>query len=466
MKLVHAADLHLGRRRLDGRLPDTDFRDAFARIADVAIGEAADAVLLAGDLFDQAQVQPAHLRQAQEVLGRLKNAAIPVLAIEGNHDRSPNPATQPSWLDYLAEDDFLRLLAIRFGPDGPRLEPWNPATRRGAFLDLHGLRFVGAGYLGAATPLKIRQIVERLDPGKAHVLLLHAGPDYFVGDGGGFSREDLQTLRQHVAYLALGHIHKPMIHGDWACNPGSPEHCELHEARYDRDVAGNPVPRGYARIELDPGPPARVASLSIQTLPRRPVIELELDCTPFGNKLKGGAEALVGAAATAIQAARPSPEAVVLLSLAGHLNLRRIALDPDLLPAAIEQRVAIAAVALDLSRLNLPSEGSGPQTPNDGLPRDYLERQAIRAALEHEPLWGLEDARNAIAELFHDLKEQVRHGHAPDTIADHLARNPLVDRIRAAQTSPPPPPEAAPPDPVVPSATPATPATTASEGLP
>ena len=85
MKLIHAADIHLGRRRLDGRLPDTDFADAFRAIADEAIAGKADAFLLAGDLFDRPQVEPPHLRQAQEILTRLKAAAIPVIAVAGNH---------------------------------------------------------------------------------------------------------------------------------------------------------------------------------------------------------------------------------------------------------------------------------------------------------------------------------------------------------------------------------------------
>src|ERR1700751_1241444 len=88
MNLVHAADIHLGRRRLDGRLPDSDFARAFDYIADQAIAKNADAFLLAGDLFDRPQVEPPHLRQAQEILAKLKAANIPVLAIAGNHDKA------------------------------------------------------------------------------------------------------------------------------------------------------------------------------------------------------------------------------------------------------------------------------------------------------------------------------------------------------------------------------------------
>src|SRR5262245_45526386 len=68
MKIYPAADIHLGRRRLDGRLPDADLADAFEHIVRAAIDDRADVFLLAGDLFDRPQVEPPHLRQAQRIL--------------------------------------------------------------------------------------------------------------------------------------------------------------------------------------------------------------------------------------------------------------------------------------------------------------------------------------------------------------------------------------------------------------
>src|SRR5437867_2917597 len=276
MKLFHVADIHLGRRRPDGRLPDKDLADAFAFVATQAINEAADAFLIAGDLFDRAQVEPPHLRQAQQVLAQLKKANIPVIAIEGNHDKAFIHSENPTWLNYLAEDDLLILLRTTFDASGPLLTPWDDARKSGSFIDLDGVRFLGAGYLGAATPHKVREIVSRLEPDRAHVLLLHAGPEYFVGEGGGFSSHDLEDIRQRVCYLALGHIHKPMRHGDWACNPGSPENCDLREADF-------PCPRGSAVGVVDPVPRAIPRSLEICDYPRRNCPRLPLDSTATGH---------------------------------------------------------------------------------------------------------------------------------------------------------------------------------------
>src|SRR5690348_12203488 len=133
MRIFHTADLHLGRRRLEGRLPDKDFADAFGFIAERAIAEAADVFLIAGDLFDRAQVEPPHLRQAQQVLARLKQATIPVIAIEGNHDKAFIHSEDPTWLQYLAEDDLLKLLRTRFDGSGPQLIPWKNQASGGAW---------------------------------------------------------------------------------------------------------------------------------------------------------------------------------------------------------------------------------------------------------------------------------------------------------------------------------------------
>jgi len=146
MKIYHAADIHLGRRRLDGRLPDDDIVAAFRFITEKAIREKADVFLVAGDLFDRPQVDPPHLRQAQEVLRRLKNASIPVIAMEGNHDKQFVNTDAPTWVRFLADDDLLMLLRPEFHPEGVRLNEWNTESSTGAWVEIGGVRFVGAGY--------------------------------------------------------------------------------------------------------------------------------------------------------------------------------------------------------------------------------------------------------------------------------------------------------------------------------
>jgi len=432
VKIFQVADVHLGRRRLDGRLPDCDFAEAFDFVASAAIDERADVFLIVGDLFDRAQVEPTHLQQAQAVLRKLRAAAIAVIAVEGNHDRPSLHSTGQTWVEYLGAEGLLILLRPAFGPDGAILDPLDPDTRRGAFVDIGGLRFVGAGYLGAATPAKVRQIVARLDPGRRNVLLLHAGPDYFVGEAGGFSKEDMDALGHAVCYLALGHIHKPMKYGDWACNPGSLEHCELREAASDRP-GNSQAPRGYAVVEIDPSRDTRPTRMEVRKIPRRPVHRLELDCTPFGNKTKRGAESLVEAAVDAIRAIPATPDSVVDLWLTGRLNLNRVALDQAVAAEEICRTAGVLAVAIDTTRLNVGfAAGAGAQGGAAGIPRDELERRAIADLVEKGSLWGLGDEKDRFASLFYELKEAVAAKRSAEEIAETVAASPLVDLIRKA----------------------------------
>jgi exonuclease SbcD len=425
VKLVHVADIHLGRRRLDGRLPDRDFAEAFAFVAGKAIEEAADVFLIAGDLFDRAQVEPPHLRQAQQVLAKLKDAGIPVVAIEGNHDKAFLHSANPTWLNYLAEDGLLFLLRTAFDSTGACLTPWEDSRRGGAWIDLGGVRFVGAGYLGAATPHKVREIAARLEPGRAHVLLLHAGPEYFAGEGGGFSWDDLEALRQRVCYLALGHIHKPMMHGQWACNPGSPENCDLREAA----LSG---PRGYAVVEIDPSLPKCPLSVEIRDNPRRECLRLVLDCTAFGNKLKHGAQTLVDEAVDLIRAKCINPAAVIDLKLTGKLNLDRIALDQGSACAEIEKAARVCAVALDTSGLNIEGLEHAVVSSDRAnvLSREELERTAVRKMIDTDNLWGLDGQQAEFAELCYQITEAVRAGRSAPDLADLIFRSALVEQVQ------------------------------------
>lgn len=430
MRIYQVADVHLGRRRLDGRLPDADFAAAFQFVADAAVAGRADVFLIVGDLFDRAQVEPAHLLQAQAVLRRLRDAGVVVVAVEGNHDRLSLHSTGHTWVQFLGEEGLLRLLRPRFDAGGAVLEPWDAAAGRGAFLDVDGIRFVGAGYLGAATPAKVRQIVARLDVDRRNVLLLHAGPEYFVGEGGGFSKDDLRDLAGAVCYLALGHIHRPMTYGDWACNPGSLEHCELREAA-GAGPGGAPPVRGYAVVEIDAGR-ERPASIEIRGVPRRPVHRVEVDCTPFGNKTKHGVEALVQAAVAGVRACDATPESAIDLRLVGRLNLNRVALDQAVAADQIAAGAGVMAVAIDTTRLNVgPGVACGGSGDAD-VPRDELERRAIRRLVDDEPLWGLDGDREEVARLFYELKEAVREAKSADEMAETIAASPLVESIRRA----------------------------------
>jgi hypothetical protein len=99
----------------------------------------------------------------------LKDADIPVLAIEGNHDNRPY-GTRTSWLKYLSEWGLLKLLEPNDGANADnRLSPWDEATRSGGYIDLPcGVRVIGSNWYGATAPRAIELLagaIQALPPG-------------------------------------------------------------------------------------------------------------------------------------------------------------------------------------------------------------------------------------------------------------------------------------------------------------
>src|SRR2546423_445106 len=104
MKFLHLADIHLGCRRynLDERTKDF-FHAWHDVIADHAIPNEVDFVLIVGDFFDRRNIDPQAMNHAMLGLQLLKDAGIPVVAIEGNHDQHTDDNVSPySWMRSLS----------------------------------------------------------------------------------------------------------------------------------------------------------------------------------------------------------------------------------------------------------------------------------------------------------------------------------------------------------------------------
>lgn len=110
VRFLHAADIHLGNRQYGRQERQDDFARSFRHLVQAAIDAHVDFVLLAGDLFHKRTVEARTFVQTAGLLSVLKEGNIPVLAIEGNHER-PFFSEGFSWLDGLAELDLLRVLS-------------------------------------------------------------------------------------------------------------------------------------------------------------------------------------------------------------------------------------------------------------------------------------------------------------------------------------------------------------------
>jgi DNA repair protein SbcD/Mre11 len=294
-RFLHLADVHLGFAKYDSPERTKDFyyalEDALYRYA---LEPQVDFVLIAGDLFEQRQVLPATLNQAQLCLSMLQEASIPVLAIEGNHDYCPY-GTSTSWLRYLAGWGLLKLLEPG---DGEQLEPWCEEEHRGGYIDLPcGVRVIGSRWYGASAPQAIQQLapqIERLPPGPDWtVMMFHHGLEGQIARYSGALRyQDFLPLKAAgVDYLALGHIHRNYSLDNWIFNPGSIEANSITENQEQN-------PRGVYLVELsETGVQAELKQdyqqremirLTLQADPDQTVAELEQAATTLVKKVAKG----------------------------------------------------------------------------------------------------------------------------------------------------------------------------------
>jgi DNA repair protein SbcD/Mre11 len=273
MRLLHVADVHLDAAYAGfgalARERAQEVVEAFRRLPDAAVEARADAVLIAGDLFDGPQVSPSTLSVVREVLSRFVDLCIPLFMVPGNHDgislklspyrelaRGPRVVVQngfeeggPRWDN---GDEAGRRLAAKHSVyilARPRLgEPVTVETESGP------LHVYGAAYDRAECPDPVATFKRKPEDG-VHVVLLHA---YVHGAGRWRATRNALTVGLealellNVDYIALGDQHGPMLpdqfEGYPACYPGSFAATDINETG----------PRGYVVVDVEPGEPPRI----------------------------------------------------------------------------------------------------------------------------------------------------------------------------------------------------------------
>ncbi len=90
---VHVADLHLGYAQYNLDARRQDFNRTFGEIVEKTLGLEPDFMIIAGDIFQHARPSNIILENAITNFRRLKDAGIPVLAVDGSHDSAPNVIT-------------------------------------------------------------------------------------------------------------------------------------------------------------------------------------------------------------------------------------------------------------------------------------------------------------------------------------------------------------------------------------
>ena len=116
MRFLHTADLHLGKQMNDlSLLQDQEY--ILRQIVSIAERERADAVLIAGDIYQRSAPQAEAVALFDRFVCDLAGLGIKVIAISGNHDSALRvsyfaPLVRSSGI-YLSEAFEGRLQAVR-----------------------------------------------------------------------------------------------------------------------------------------------------------------------------------------------------------------------------------------------------------------------------------------------------------------------------------------------------------------
>lgn len=267
MRILHTADLHLG-RQFNGLPLDEDHAVVLDQIVEAVSSHAADVLVIAGDVFDRAAPPESAVRQFNGFLRRIAsetNAAVVMIA--GNHDSGDRIGSMSLMTNLsralirgpVEADERPLVLRDEHGLVAFSALPFTyEHAARACFGDttIETPENVLAAQLGAAR----RNVPE----GARWVVAAHA---FVAGGSSGEAERPLakvggvETVPVEIfdgaAYVALGHLHRPQSMG-------------FHHVRY----AGSPLAFGFDEagaeksmclIELS------ATEVAISTIPFKPV---------------------------------------------------------------------------------------------------------------------------------------------------------------------------------------------------
>ncbi|MFW6458352.1 MAG: DNA double-strand break repair protein Mre11 [Halodesulfurarchaeum sp.] len=375
-RVVHTGDTHLGYRQYHLRERREDFIEAFRQVIEDAIAADVDAVVHAGDLFDDRRPGLASLRETIDVLETLRRAEIPFLAVVGNHE----DARDGQWIDLFEQLD----LAIHLGREAT-------IVSETAF---YGLDFV---------PRSRREGLEyAFEPsGAEHAALVAHGLFEPFPHGDWDLEAVLSQSPVDFDAVLLGDDHTPdrkQVAGTWATYCGSTERASADE----RD------PRGYNIVEFDDG-----VSITRRDLNIRPFvfIDVELEAGEGEDLL---AERLRETDLT---------DAVVIVTIEGEGD----PIQPAEIEAIGESEGALTTRVTDRREFETTSAAVSFADPEDAVD------QRIREL-------GLSDVARSIEGLIREdeIPKTNLRGRVTDSVEDRLDEPEAFHRVAAPDQEPSP----------------------------
>jgi DNA repair exonuclease SbcCD nuclease subunit len=356
-------------------------------------------------------------------LRALKEAGIPVVVIEGNHDMRDTGA-EHSWLRSLSAWGYLKLLEPIYDEAGNmQLSAWNEEAGRGAYIDIAGARIFGSNWYGASAQHAIPRLADALrdarDPNLFNILLLHTDVE------GQLNRQvitaipvaKLNELKQTVDYLALGHTHKRFVLDNWAFNPGSLEACSIDEFSEER---------GAFLVEVDAA--KNVSASLLREYHQRPFDRLAYDVSGAvdAEAVYAGVLDTVEREAKRRDEASDAPAPIVEMTLRGHLGFKNSLLPLKKMREEIRERTG--ALHVHIRNHSVPIEYAVSAGLDEQAPRHQRERHIIEGLVMQDNRFKHRAAD--MAELIIEVKRQALSGEDKTARADKIYE--LIEQKMAA----------------------------------
>jgi len=259
---VHVADLHLGYAQYNLDVRREDFDNAFREVVSKTIELKPDFMMIAGDLFHQPRPSNVTLETAISGFRHLREAGIPVLAVDGGHDSSPNLVTG-TILNPLDSTGLVYYL--------PRHEG---ACWRNESCYVYGVpNFRTKRKTEEQLPIFMEQSKPSPDPSLFNIFLFHMAVDlpYIDKPYQMEAEASPELIPDGFNYFAGGHVHKPSkskFKSGLLVYSGSTE-----TVNYD-DAA---IEKGFYQVEVDEKGAPTLNRIKLET--QRRFIVLEPDYT-------------------------------------------------------------------------------------------------------------------------------------------------------------------------------------------
>lgn len=273
MKLLHLADLHIGKRLNEFNLIE-DQKHILKQILQITKDNAIDAVLIAGDVYDKSQPSAEAVELLDEFLTQLTSLTSAVFMISGNHD-------SPERLGFGSRIMEKNGLYIAGSFNG---SPYKITLKdEHGQVHIHMLPFIKPALVkpffeqtiaSYDEAVRLALLGSLLDAKERNILIAHQ----FVVDGGkepersdseilpvgGLDSIDVSAF-ENFDYVALGHLHRPQKMGrETVRYAGSPLKYSFSEARHEKSAT-----------IIDLGPKNEVSLEYIPLVPLRDLREIK-----------------------------------------------------------------------------------------------------------------------------------------------------------------------------------------------